>query len=55
MVNAKAVNQAKVDARTDLDLTAMVDHPLLVKEAIDLNGPLDLNDLHDKKHMQNKH
>ena len=46
MVNAKAVNQAKADAQTDFDLTAMVAHPLLVKEAIDLNGPLALNDLH---------
>jgi hypothetical protein len=47
--NAPAVNQAKADALTVFDLTVMVAHPLLVKEPIGPNGPLDLNDLHDQQ------
>jgi hypothetical protein len=49
VANAKAVSQARADALTEFDPTVMVAHPLRVKEAIDLNGPLDLNDLNDQE------
>jgi hypothetical protein len=49
VANAKAVNQARADALTEFDPTVMVAHPLRVKGAIGLNGPLDLNDLHDQE------
>ena len=44
VADAQVDNQAKADART-----VMVAHPLLVKGSIDLNDPLDLNDLYDQK------
>ena len=59
VANAQVDNQAKADAQTDnrakadaltvFDLTAMAALPLLVKGSIDLNDPLDLNDLYDQK------